>query len=739
MISITQGAVDVDGAHPTFVSSVFVGGLLSRPKVSAQLALFVVALCALPATASQTQVHAVEGATVLSGELEGASIRGDYSVVAGPDIKVINDSVAGAVLGVTRAADGQLYVATATPGKVYRINGAALDEVFSSDKGLITGLFAQGKSLVALSTPDGGADVIDPATKKVERVSSPAKLLLGGAVDGGTVYAVGSNDDGGLVLRLAPGKKAFEVVATTKLALRSIAVRGGRVVVGTAEEGIVYEVKGKIVTALLDADPGEVSAVGIGKDGTVFAAFIDGEGKLSQAASAKVRDDEEDDKKKKPAKARKVKGGEVWRITKGGEATMVFQSKAHGPYALVVDDARDRVLFGTGPEGRLMSVSASAVERPTVLTRRSGSDELTSLYPEKGGVVVGTAHSGSVFFVGNSQVTSSWLSPALEAEAQARYGLVRTRLERGSARVSLRTGHTKEPDESWGPWATMKPASSTGVSFDVPAAPYVQVKVELGAGAVVSAVHVAYLVDNRAPEVVRMDVLAPGWRVTPNPRNPPETRSVTFGEKPFSKFLDRQGAQNPTLDERPFGKQSFDVGYRTVYAYVEDADKDALQYRFFLGKQAGNAPPTSWQALGEWGEDPFVSFEASRLADGDYRVRVEVSDRPTNGHARALGDAAVSAPFVVSHVQPKATGASASKAAGVATVAFSVTAALPLISVRCSTDLGEWLPLDPADGLLDAASERFSTTLPATKATDAVSCEIYDEALNFTRFDIPIR
>ncbi len=712
---------------------------MSRPLVTVLLAV-VLLVGALPSLASQTQVHTVDGADMVDGELEGASIRGDYAVVSGPDVKVMNESVAGAVLGITRGGDGQLYVATATPGKVYRINGAALDEVFASDRGLITALLSQGKKLVALSTPDGGADVIDVATKKVDRITSPAKLLLGGTVAGGVVYAVGSNDDGGVVLRLPEGAKAFEVVATSTEPLRSIAVRGTRIVVGGADEGVVYEVKGKSLTALLDAEPGEVSAVGIAKDGTVFAAFIDGEGKLSTTASAKVRDDAAEDKKKAPKpKARKVKGGEVWRITKDGSATMVFQSKTHGPYTLAVDDDRDRVLIGTGPEGRLLSVSASVVERPTVLTRRTGSDEITALYPEKAGVVVGTAHGGSVFFVGTSQVTSSWLSPALNADAQARYGLVRTRIERGAGRVTMRVGHTKEPDESWGPFAPMKPASSTGVVFDVAKAPYAQVKVELGAGAVLSAIHLAYLVDNRAPEVVRMDVLAPGWRVTPSPRNAPESRSVTFSEKPFSKFLDRQGAQNPTLDERPFGKQSFDVGYRTVYAYVEDPDKDALQYRFFLGAQSGNAPPVSWQQLGDWSDEPFVSFEASRLADGDYRVRVEVNDSPTNGHARALQDAAVSAPFVVSHVQPKVSGASASKAAGVAKVAFSVTAALPLISVRCSTDLGEWLPLDPADGLLDAQSERFSTTLPATKATAAVSCEVYDEALNFTRFDIPVR
>jgi hypothetical protein len=85
------------------------------------------------------------------------------------------------------------------------------------------------------------------------------------------------------------------------------------------------------------------------------------------------------------------------------------------------------------------------------------------------------------------------------------------------------------------------------------------------------------------------------------------------------------------------------------------------------------------------------------------------------------------------------SAATASRGDGVVRVAFEVSADLPLISARCSTDLAEWLPLDPKDGILDAAKESFGTTLPSSKETDAVSCELHDEALNFQRFDIPVR
>ncbi|HEY1097291.1 MAG TPA: hypothetical protein VGF99_00120, partial [Myxococcota bacterium] len=238
---------------------------------------------------------------------------------------------------------------------------------------------------------------------------------------------------------------------------------------------------------------------------------------------------------------------------------------------------------------------------------------------------------------------------------------------------------------------------------------------------------------------------APGWKVIANPRDPPETRSVTFGEAPFAKFLDRRGGMNPTLDERPYGKQSYDVGYRTVYAYVEDADKDALRYRFYLGRVQGPQSPSTWQLIKDWSAEPFVSFESSRLADADYRVKVEVDDSPTNGPTRLLGDTQMSAPFVVTHQAPRTSALSATRSAGKVRLRLSVEAPLPLVSVRCSTGLDEWLPLDPVDGILDGSRESFDVVMAATAssstgtAVDAVSCEIYDEGLNFARVDVPVR
>lgn len=714
-------------------------------------------MIATAASASQTKVHAIEGSGLFDGELEGASIGGDFRVRSGVEQTVMAEGIAGAVLGVTRAGDGQLYVSTGGPGKVLRVAGGKTEEIYAADKPLVTAVLPVGKStLVALVAPDAGAEVIELPSKKHARVATPAgvKLLLAGIVVNDVVYAVGGGDDGGVLLKLAPGAKAFEQVATTKEQLRSVAARvvNGKlqIVVGGGDEGIVYAVDGKNVRALLDAAPSEVTSLIIGADGTVFAGFTDGEGKLSKQASARAKDEGSDEEKsttKKAApKARKVKGGEVWKIAPSGETRVLFQSRKHGPYALVLDAAGKRVFVGTGPEGRILDLDVDGGRRPGVLARRKGTDEVTALFADKAGLVAGTSHGGGVLFVGTStKANTAWLSPVLEADGRAKIGAVRVRMERGTARFAVRTGNTKEADDTWSGWSSLQSASAAGNTVTSTPALYAQVKVELAADSEFSSVHVAYLTDNRAPEIASVEVLAPGWKVIANPRDPPETRSVTFGEAPFAKFLDRRGGMNPTLDERPYGKQSYDVGYRTVYAYVEDADKDALRYRFYLGRVQGPQSPSTWQLIKDWSAEPFVSFESSRLADADYRVKVEVDDSPTNGPTRLLGDTQMSAPFVVTHQAPRASALSATRSAGKVRLRLSVEASLPLVSVRCSTGLDDWLPLDPVDGILDGSRESFDVVMAATAASstgtavDAVSCEIYDEGLNFARVDVPVR
>lgn len=706
-------------------------------------------LLAAGAHASQTQVHAVEGYKELAGgDLDGAALGGDGTLRQGPATTSWADGLPGPVTAVVRHADGHVYAATATPGRVWRVaKGQKPVAVLAVDKPLVTALLPLGDKLVALTAPEGGAHVLDPkSSAEPPLIPAPGvRMILGGAVLDGVVYAVGGGDEG-VLLKLSPGGKQLEKIATVKEAtLRSVAAAktasGPKIVVGGGDEGVVYALEAGKLRALVDAAPGEATSLAIDAQGAVYAALVDGEGKLSKAATARDKDDgEEGDKKKKP-KPRKVKSAEVLRIDPKGGATVLWQSKDHGAYALALVDGGKRLLVGTGPMGRVYEVDPTGRRPAGILARSDAHDEITAIAVDKtGAVLLGAAHGGGVLSLASGPGTvGTYLSPTLDAGALARYGTVSVRrgpAAGGQVKISLRTGNTSEPDDTWSPFST--PISSDGV-LNAPPGQYAQVRVDLSGGAEVQGLSLAYLVDNRPPELDRVEVLAPGWKVIATPRDPPEQRSVTFNEKPFSKFLDRKGAMNPTLDERPFGKQSFEVGWRTVYAWVEDPDGDALRYRFSIGKVDAGGKVSSWKTLKDWSEEPFASFEAARFGDGDYKVRVETDDLLTNGPARAATDQGESPTFTVSHAAPKVTSASAARAKDRVGVKMLVEGALPLSSVRCSVGGGEWIPLDPSDGLLDQRAERFDVGLPATGDAGSVACEVWDVGLNSSRVDLAVR
>lgn len=721
-----------------------------QPRLSFAFAFVTSLVLATSALATRTEVHRIDDyAAFAKGDFEGTSLAADGTVRLGPVFEQVVKELPGPVLALARGGDGVLYAATAAPGRVWRLVPGKEPELFADlKKPLVTSLLPHGRGeIVALTAPDGGAHFLPLDKNREPRVveAKGVKMLLAGAALGDTLYAVGGGDEG-VLLRLAPKASAFETLAkVSEKHLRAIAVEAGRgqkgprVVVGGGDEGVVYSWEGGRLRALVDAAPAEVTSLAIDRKGRVFAALVDTDGKLSAGATERDKEEDEGKEEKKP---RKVKSAEVLRVDPSGRVEVLWQSKAHGAYALTL--SRGRLLVGTGARGRIYDVDPEGKRPAGVLARTEGNDEVTVLLPQRdGSVVVGTAHGGGVLTLSSKlRDEGVYLSDTLSAGTLARYGAVRMDVRRGAGaqvRVQLRTGNTKEPDDTW---SAFSPALITDGVANAPLGRYAQLRFELSRGGgsdpVLSAARLSYLEDNRPPEVSRVEALMPGWRVTFTEREPPDSRSVTFSERPFSAYLDRAGSRLPVLGERPGGKQVWAPGWRTLYAWAEDPDKDSVRYRFFLGRASDTGDVDEWRSVKEWSEEPFYSFEAARLADGRYRVKVEADDAPTNGSARALVDEGISPVFVIAHARPSFKDTKASRTASGYRVQFSLDAEIPLAGVRCSAGGEEWTPVDAADGIVDTERERFDVMLPGEDLFSSVSCEAVDEAGNHSRMDLPV-
>lgn len=729
-----------------------------------------VGMHAASAFASQTQVHAIDAFTAFAqGEFDNVGLTADGQLSLQAALQPWMDDLSGPVISMARAADGTVYVATGTPARIWKLpkapaKDAKPEEIYKGTKAILTSLAVVGGKLVALTAPESEIVVVDIATKAVTTTKiDGATMLLGLAVgqnNPNSVYVVGGGKEGALWQFDVATAKVSQLAKVKEAYLRSVAVRLVKstgvaagaagtemIVVGSADEGIVYSYENKKLRALFDAETSEVSALSIGSDGTVYAAFVDAEGKLTTGGTLrdKAPEEKESDDKKAKSKPRKVRASEVIRLTPQGQGHVLWQSKQDGAYAMALTDGEKSLLVGTGGRGRLLRIDASGKTSAVIASRIKDHDEISAILTDAAGgnVVVGTSHSGAVYTLGaDTAAQGTFTSAVLDAGTLAQYGVAL--VDKGDAAgtsLKVRTGNTKEPDDTWSDFVAVGAGGQIG---KVPVGRYAQVQITLSKQAkptVVNSVRVSYLPQNRAPELTRVDVLASGWRLNMSSRDAGGSRSVTLNENPFARFLGERGGQAPTLEERPSARQTFEEGYRTVYAYAEDLDKDSLRYRFYLSPTDASgsvgASASSWTLIKDWSEEPFVSFEEGRLADGLYRVKIEVDDVLTNGPSRRLGDGQISPLFRVDRVAPRIENGAVAAAADGVKVSFSVRASHPLALVRC-TSLGSeaWYPLDPVDGILDGNQEKFDVVLPAQKGAIHATCEAYDETGKQVRAEI---
>ena len=239
------------------------------------------------ANASQVEVKIIDSYRALSGgTFEDMALTADGTLRLGRATTTIAKELTGPVLDLVEHK-GDIYVAVASPPRVMRVRpGKPPETVAAVDAGLITALVSYRGELAAVTTPDGGVVLIDVKTKKVNATIpiGVAKVILGAAVLDDTLYVVGGGDEG-VLARLDPKKKTFEVLVKTKEAhLRTILAdsRTKSLLIGGGDDGILYRFDPKAkdkdpgqLHALFDAAPSETTCLATDSEGRVYATFVD--------------------------------------------------------------------------------------------------------------------------------------------------------------------------------------------------------------------------------------------------------------------------------------------------------------------------------------------------------------------------------------------------------------------------------------------------------------------------------
>ena len=627
--------------------------------------LCVGALASLPASAVSTRQFRLDDAGDFdAGELEGAMVRSDGAVVPGVTTKRLALGAEALAYAVARAPGGTLYVGTGDAGKIYRARGSEVAPFADTEQLLVSALAIGGDTLYAGTLPEGRVYAISLGDGAVrELVKLPDTEHVWALVwDGRRLYA-GTGPEGKL-FAIEPNGSASVVFDASQGHILTLARDGEDIYAGTDGEAIVYRIRGTEVSVVHDFEGNEITALdAAGGTLAVAANEMPAPRPVTKSSSSST-------------KARSPGKGRLYRVSADGRAERLHRDDAE--HFTAVQIVGEEIFVGTGKEGRIHRVGPGRTRATYVDVDER---QITGLALDGDAPAFVTGDSAALYRVGEARGEEArWTSKALDAGYVARWGRLDWRGE-GPIRFRTRSGNAEEPDETWTDWSA--PMASPG-PVRSPAARYLQLRAELGAGSVLRASQAFYLPQNQRANVSNVHA----DRASGDPDTPPS---------PSQRVKIQWSVDNPDSD---------DLRYRLRFR-AEDQER--------------------WRPMFDEDvevTDSHYTWDTSGIPDGWYVVQVEASDENENPAPLTLRDVRTSEPFLVDDHDPSVeVTLRGGRLVGVARDAMG-----PIAKLEWSADGGDWHLFYPEDQLLDEAEERFEVDLSelaagshvlAVRATDA--------------------
>ncbi len=700
------------------------------PRRGALAALLLVP--SLLALASQPQFWKLEGARdFLDGELEGLSIDSVGRVRLAPATRLLHDTEAPSIWCLARDAKGVLYAGTGNDGKVFRVD-AGKGALFYDAPELEVHALAVGSDgrLYAGTSPDGKVYAIDAAGKAEVFYDPTDKYIWALAFDrqGQLLVATGAEAK---VHRVDKQGKGQVVLTGPETHITALAVDdGGNVLAGSAPGGVVYRIDpSRKVTVVHDSSYREVKGLASAKDGTLYAAVIDGragddarpslsalpspapavpEGFLPELVVSAVATPAP--AATPPARAseppRGPARGALLRLSTTGEVDTLWSSGEDTPFAL--ERADDALLLGTGGKGKLYRIRDDRTW--TMITTFPG-EQVTGLLRGPSFTAVALSNPGRLFALeATTAPRGSFISKVKDSETLSAWGRLRWEAEAPAGtelQLQTRTGNTSSPDTTWSDWSPAY-AQRDGSPVTSERARFIQLKATLltkgGTTPVLDSVQTAYLQRNLRPSVSSVTVYAPG-EVFQRPLAPITGEIEILGLEPGQGAESRPSAPptpRPAFAPSPFGRRLYQRGIQTFSWRAEDPNGDSLSYEVHYRA----ASDTGWRSLRKGLSDAVLAWDTSTVPNGRYVVRVTASDAPSNPEALALLGDKESEPFEVDNTPPLVQAQLQQRTPPRVRVTVRDDSSL-IRKAEWAIDGGRWQEVHPSDGINDALEESY--------------------------------
>ncbi|GAB4318304.1 MAG: hypothetical protein Kow0059_11710 [Candidatus Sumerlaeia bacterium] len=623
--------------------------------------------------------------------------------------------------------DGALYVGTAPGGKIYKITGRDQKALY----------FNTGEEAVwdLAVTPDGTLFAATGSTGKIFKITAreqgeeyfkaDAKNVtdLIWSADG-RLYAL--THDKTFVLRVEGKARAFVLHQADQEEGRALAMdRAGNLyaALNAGARGGTDDVfklpsrgeAGSASTLIIGAAPG-------GSDDAETAALS----AAVQAASERSGE---------PPKGPPSRSGtEVVRITPEGYVDSLWKSPESPIHAMMFDAEAGVLLVAAGREGRLYSVDENGGHALVLATEQKYITALTRLDNR---YLLATAKDVAVFAApASAPKNGEFLSRVLDAQSTVHWGLMRVEAftpGNSSLELALRSGNSKEPDDTWSEWSRWTTVDGEQARVEVPVARYAQYKARLNAGRngespELDTVRIYCAQPNRPPELRDLVISRGGPAVSRAGRQ--QSMSIPFVLPGGAGIEQGEGPQTPTpRPQQPTAANSNQKRLQVRWT-ARDPNGDALRFDLHL---KGEDDPL-WILIEENLDKPLYMLDTAGVADGPYRLRVVASDQPSNNPGEALTSEITSDRFIIDNTGPEFRelkwNAARSGSAWRVSVSVKASDSLSLleeVAYRLDNQ-DDWQKLIPADQIFDSRSEDFSFTLSdveagahllAVQATDA--------------------
>lgn len=687
------------------------------------------------------------------GVSTGTELLADGRLQVGPKAVLKEKSGEGIVWDVAvDAYDGSVFYATGHSGKVFRMQSNGKMDVWAD-----------------LSEVQATALAIDPKGG-----------LLIGASPGGKIYRVTEK-----------GKPEVFFETGEKYVWDMIFDRNGLLYAATGTSGKLFRIRGeRNGEVYYDSDATNAMALAFDKDGHLLAA-TQGKGYVLRISSPRdayilyaasqdeIRSLTVDDQGNIYAAANSARVSSVFdkSTTSTGDFGSGLDGKGvvaqihpngfvnglwsapEGPiHQMIADSNTSSILVAAGKSGKIYRVNTTDASYSLV----SDVDEpmVISLAASKNGVLFGTANKAVIYELETSAplVSGMFASRALDAKSTVKWGNLMYDGEvtsAGQIQFETRSGNTPEPsDGTWSPWMAADPVADKIVKIVSPVAQYLQYKITLESAAgdtanFVDGIQVFYVQKNVAPVLRKIELAkVPGTpaaaqasalaaavaRMQQSAVSGGDSKAEEAGEEAAKAASAAARAAQAAVMARiaQAGGTDLQNSQKVNISWTaEDPNDDKLRYNLHYKGEDESV----WKLI----EDNLTAtkhqFSTEAIPDGQYRFKLDATDRFENQEASAATVSITSRIYTVDNSPPDISDI---KATRTGPNEYEITAAASdKTSIISAAEYNlnaadEWRTLAPEDGIFDFQQESFRVKItPEEKQPEhTLSIRVYDREGN---------